>query len=181
MQAVLTTDDYNIFDTDIDNSLPLVLQKEPIHTNASITLSGPAMHAGGCLGNLSQVGPQPTVVRKGVEVLDSAYAAMFERRMAEGVRTLIDGLADLRRESAEVPDDWRYFANDICPAHPIADLIRQDPMKMAAAAQGTAGTMRQLDCQREGMNALLDYIYENREMQGTTITGQCIAKHTAEI
>jgi len=152
MQSLLINDSHIIFDTELDNSLLTIPQLERIHSNT-----------------YAQFGPQPTVVTKGLDVLDAAYAAMFECRMAEGVQTLVHGLAALRAESAAVPDDWRYFAETVSPAHPIAGLIQQDPLTMIATAPD------------KGANALLDYIYNGHEIDGVSITGRCIATHTTEI
>jgi len=152
MQTLLTNESHIIFDTEVDNSLLAVPQREELHSNTQ-----------------SQFGPQPTVVTRGLEILDAAYASMFECRMAEGVQTLIRGLDALRADFAAVPDDWRYFAETVGPAHPIAGLIRQDPLTMIATAPG------------EGTSALLDYIYSGREIDGVSITGRCIGAHTTEI
>lgn len=113
-----------------------------------------------------QIGPQPSIVRDGMGILDDAYSLMFEGRTADGVKALVDGLGSLRARFASMPDDYRYFAQSICRTHPIADLIRQDPLSIAI---------------RAGRKNLLDYIHDNQEPVGVSMTGRSLAAQTSQI
>ncbi|MDB5036064.1 MAG: methyltransferase type 12 [Chlorobi bacterium] len=83
-------------------------------------------------------------VDRGVELLDSALGRFREGMVTLGMDEIVMGLRRLRDENM---DQWRRFISDRCRAHPIAEMLRQDPFTHRSAwkPRGYAGDAEMLD------------------------------------
>jgi extracellular factor (EF) 3-hydroxypalmitic acid methyl ester biosynthesis protein len=82
--------------------------------------------------------------RRPVALLDEARVELASHRVHTGMAMLVGGLHDLRSEMA--PGEWRAFATEVCPEHPVRWLVHEDPFVRRAYERprgypGDAGTL----------------------------------------
>jgi extracellular factor (EF) 3-hydroxypalmitic acid methyl ester biosynthesis protein len=77
--------------------------------------------------------------------LDSAHAKLATGRVHEAMRELVGGLASLRRSLSD--DAWAGFVQGVGLAHPIREVLHQDPLSRRAflRPRGYAGDAETLD------------------------------------
>lgn len=87
----------------------------------------------------------------GAELLDELEPMLSRTAtVEEGMDRLLDGLADLR--SCWSHEVWNEFCSTVCPSHPLATLVHQDPFTRRAfeKPRGYAGDA-----------VLIDYLYRH--------------------
>jgi SAM-dependent methyltransferase len=88
------------------------------------------------------------ICRAAEKLLDEVYAKLLDREVHRGMDELVLGLRELRRTAA--PGDWDQIARFECLAHPVRELIHQDPFTLRAFEESRG---------YPGDAELLDFIY----------------------